>query len=167
MERSARPAADLSNGHREHRDVRDAGSDAGISRAGQTEGARQRGLGGEPGEVFRVRERGAANRFRVKRAYYQLWFLDEKIRIDRQTLNLLADLERIARAQNEVGKVTLQDVYRARIEQDRLTTEIANLEDSRNSLMAQLKGALGLRHDQADPPLPARFRVHTAGFERR
>jgi outer membrane protein, heavy metal efflux system len=95
--------------------------------------------------------------FAVKRAYYQLWFLDDKIRIDRQTLGLLAYLEKIARAQNEVGKATLQDVYRAQIEEDRVTTEIANLEDSRHPLIAQLKGALGLTHDQPDPPVPARF----------
>jgi cobalt-zinc-cadmium efflux system outer membrane protein len=95
--------------------------------------------------------------FAVKRAYYQLWFLDDKIRIDRETLKLLADLEKIARAQNEVGKVTLQDVYRAQIEQDRLATVITNLEDSRNPLIAQLKGALGFTHDQPDPPVPGRF----------
>lgn len=95
--------------------------------------------------------------FSLKRAYYQLWFLDEKLRINRQTLNLLGELEKIARAQNEVGKVTLQDVYRAQIEQDQLTTEIANLEDSRRPLFAQLKGALGLTHGQSDPPQPARF----------
>src|SRR6266542_2077304 len=95
--------------------------------------------------------------FALKQAYYQLWFLNEKIRINRQTLELLADLEKIARAQNEVGKVTLQDVYRAQIEQDQLTTEIVNLEDSRHPLTAQLKGALGLTRDQPDPPQPARF----------
>lgn len=95
--------------------------------------------------------------FAVKRAYYQLWFLEDKIRIDRETLRLLADLEQIARARNEAGKVTLQDVYRAQIEQDRLTTGIANLEDSRHPLVAQFKAALGLTHDQPDPPLPARF----------
>ena len=95
--------------------------------------------------------------FAVKRAYYQLWFLNDKLRIDRQTLQLLSDLEQIARAQNEAGKVTLQDVYRAQIEQDRLTTEIANLEDSRHPLLAQLKGALGITHEQPDPPVPARF----------
>jgi outer membrane protein, heavy metal efflux system len=95
--------------------------------------------------------------FAVKRACYQLWFLDRKIRIDRQTLRLLSDLEKTARAENEVGKVTLQDVYRAQIEEDGLVTEIANLEDSRNSLMAQLKGAMGLKHDQPDPPMPTRF----------
>ncbi len=95
--------------------------------------------------------------FSLKRAYYQLWFLDEKLRINRETLNLLAQLEQSARAQNEVGKVTLQDVYRAQIEQDQLTTEIANLEDSRRPFFAQLKGALGLSHGQPDPPQPARF----------
>ncbi len=95
--------------------------------------------------------------FSLKRAYYQLWFLDENIRINRQTLDLLAELEEIARAQNAAGKVTLQDVYRAQIEQDQLTTEIENLEDSRRPLIAQLKGALGLRRDQADPPQPTLF----------
>lgn len=93
----------------------------------------------------------------VKRAYYQLWFLDEHLRINRQTRELLAQLEQLARAQNAAGKVTLQDVYRAQIEQDQLTTEIANLEDSRRSLIAQLKAALGLTRDQPDPPLPSRF----------
>ena len=95
--------------------------------------------------------------FSLKRSYYQLWFLDENIRINRHTLDLLAEFEKIARTQNEVGKVTLQDVYRAQIEQDQLTTEIANLEDSRRPLIAQLKGALGLRRDQPDPPPPSRF----------
>jgi cobalt-zinc-cadmium efflux system outer membrane protein len=95
--------------------------------------------------------------FSVKQAYYQLWFLDEKIRINRQTLGLLADLEKSARARNEVGQSTLQDVYRAQIEQDKITTEISNLEDSRQPLMAQLKGALGLTRGQPDPTAPARF----------
>jgi outer membrane protein TolC len=95
--------------------------------------------------------------FSVKQAYYQLWFLDEKIRINRQTLGLLAGLERSARARNEVGQSTLQDVYRAQIEQDKITTEISNLEDSRQPLMAQLKGALGLTRGEPDPPAPARF----------
>ena len=45
--------------------------------------------------------------FEVKRTYYQLYFLNEKIRVDRETLQLLSDLEKLARAQNEVGKVTL------------------------------------------------------------
>lgn len=95
--------------------------------------------------------------FTLKRAYYQLWFLDENIRINRQTLALLAELEGIARAQNAAGKVTLQDVYRAQIEQDQLTTEIENLEDSRRPLTAQLKAALGLTRHETEPPPPRHF----------
>lgn len=95
--------------------------------------------------------------FDVKRAYYQLHFLIEKIRVNQETLKLLRDLEQLARAQNEVGKVTLQDVLRAQIEQDRLKTELANLEDSRSSLLAQFKAALGLGPAESTPPIPSRF----------
>jgi outer membrane protein TolC len=95
--------------------------------------------------------------FEVKKSYYQLYFLDEKIRVDRQTLQLLSSLEQIARAQNEVGKATLQDVLRAQIEDEKLRTEIGNLQDSRRSLMAQFKGALGLADKESDPPLPTAF----------
>jgi cobalt-zinc-cadmium efflux system outer membrane protein len=95
--------------------------------------------------------------FEVKRTYYQLYFLAEKIRVNRETLQLLGDLEKLARAQNEVGKVTLQDVLRAQIEQDRLRTEIANLEDSRSSLTAQFKAALGMKAEEPAPPIPKRF----------
>jgi outer membrane protein TolC len=95
--------------------------------------------------------------FEVKRAAYQLGFLDEQLRLQRETLALLAELEAAARAQNAAGKVILQDVYRAQIEQDRLTTEIANLEDSRRPLRAQFKAALGLRAGQPDPPVPTRL----------
>ncbi len=95
--------------------------------------------------------------FALKRSYYQLYFLNSKVDVNQQTLNLLADLEKLARTQNEVGKVTLQDVLRAQIEQERLTTDIVNLEDSRNPLLAQFKASLGLTPEQATPPVPQQF----------
>ena len=95
--------------------------------------------------------------YEVKRAYFQLRFLDEKMRVNRETLNLLGDLEKLAQVQNEVGKVTVQDVLRAQIEQDRLRTEVANLEDSHTLLVAQFKAALGMRAEDPAPPVPARF----------
>ena len=95
--------------------------------------------------------------FDVKRAYYQLYFLADKIQVDRETLGLLSDLETTARAQNETGKATLQDVLRAQIEQASLKTEITNLDDSRNALMAQFKAALGLGGNDPEPPMPRRF----------
>ncbi len=95
--------------------------------------------------------------FEVKRTYYQLYYLSEKVRVNQEMLRLLSDLEKLARAQNEVGKVTLQDVLRAQIEQDRLRTDVANLEDSRDSLIAQFKASLGLTPADPTPPLPHRF----------
>jgi len=104
--------------------------------------------------------------FALKQAYYQLWFLNEKIRINRQTLDLLADLEEDCPRAERGRQVTLQDVYRAQIEQDQLTTEVVNLEDSRHPLTAQLKGAAGLNAAAARPPQPV-DRNHPARFERR
>jgi outer membrane protein TolC len=95
--------------------------------------------------------------FDLKQAYYELYFLDERLRINHETLSLLNNLERIARAQNEVGKGTLQDVLRAQIERDRVRTDIANLEDSRRPMLASFKAALGLTYNQPDPPVPARL----------
>lgn len=92
--------------------------------------------------------------FELQKSYYPLHFLDAKLRVNRQTLALLAELEALAQAQNEVGQATLQDVLRAQIERQKLQTETANLDDSRHVLLAQFKAALGLRPGQADPPVP-------------
>jgi outer membrane protein TolC len=93
--------------------------------------------------------------FAVEKSFYPLHFLDAKLSVNRQTLVLLASLETLARAQNEVGRATLQDVLRAQIEQEKLRTETENLEDSRHVLLAQFKAALGFHAEQADPPVPA------------
>jgi outer membrane protein TolC len=95
--------------------------------------------------------------FGVKRAYYQLYFQAEKIRVNREVAKLLHELEDSARAQNEAGKGTLQDVLRIQMDQDRLQTEFLNLEHSRAALLAQFKAALGLKVDDSTPPLPSRF----------
>ena len=97
--------------------------------------------------------------FDVKSAYYNLYFLDERNRINRETLALLHELERTARARNQAGKAALQDVYRAQMDEDQLATDLANLEDSRRELLAQFKAALGLAPEQPDPPRPAKFDI--------
>lgn len=95
--------------------------------------------------------------FNLKKPYYQLHFLDAKVAVNQETHRLLTDLEKLARARNEVGAVTLQDALRAQIEQERLANEIANLQDSRNPLLAQFKGALGLKAEAAEPPIPTKL----------
>ncbi len=93
----------------------------------------------------------------VKTAYYRLHFLEETIRVENETLRLLADLEQLAQQQNAAGRVTLQDVLRAQIARDQVETQITNLQDSRSALIAELKAALGLGPGDADPPLPSTF----------
>lgn len=95
--------------------------------------------------------------FNLKKPYYQLHFLDAKIVVNHEMQRLLADVEKLSRARNEVGAVTLQDALRAQIERERLANEIANLQDSRNPLLAQLKAALGLGVDAAAPPVPTQL----------
>jgi len=108
-------------------------------------------------QYFAFKAASLQSAYAVESAYYQLYFLGERIRVNRENLNLLADLAKIAQAQNEVGKVTLQDVLRAQIEQNRVETEIANLEDSHSALLAEYKAALGLGADQPAPPVPQRL----------
>lgn len=93
----------------------------------------------------------------VKTAYFRLHFLQETLRVQRETLRLLGDLEEIARQQNAAGRVTLQDVLRAQIARQQVETRIENLEDSNATLIAEFKAALGLGPDEHDPPLPANF----------
>lgn len=106
---------------------------------------------------FNFKAASMESAYAVKRAYYRLYFLEEKIRVNRENLALLGDLEQLARTQNEVGKATLQDVLRAQIEQSRLKNEILNLEDSREPLLVQFKGALGFGPQDPEPPVPIRF----------
>lgn len=108
-------------------------------------------------QYFTFRTACLQSAYAVEGAYYPLYFLKERIRVNRENLSLLSDLARLARAQNEVGKGTLQDVLRAQIEQERVETEIANLEDSREALLARFKAALGLGAQQPAPPVPQRL----------
>jgi outer membrane protein TolC len=108
------------------------------------------------GKYFTFQAAVLESAFAVKRTYYRLYFLTEKIRVNRESC--APDyIGRTGRSQNDVGKGTLQDILRAQIELDRLRTEIANLEDSRNSLIAQFKAALGIKVEEPAPPVPARF----------
>jgi cobalt-zinc-cadmium efflux system outer membrane protein len=109
------------------------------------------------GKYFTFKSSMLQTAFDVKKAYFRLHFLDEKLRVNEQTLQLLTGLEQIARTQNETGKGTLQDVLRTQIEAEKLSAEIANLEHSRHSLTAQFKAALGMGANDETPPMPGDF----------
>jgi outer membrane protein, heavy metal efflux system len=97
--------------------------------------------------------------FNLKRAYYRLGLLDEQLQLKGETLSLLENQERAVRAQDVAGTATLPDMLRVQSERDRARADLANLEDSRRSLLENFKAALGLTQIQPDPPTPARFEV--------
>ena len=97
--------------------------------------------------------------FNLKRAYYQLGLLDEQLRLKRETLSLRENQESVLQSQNAAGKSSLPDLLRVQGERDGVRNDLANLEDSRHSLLANFKAALGLTPTQPDPPTPAHFEL--------
>jgi outer membrane protein TolC len=97
--------------------------------------------------------------FNLKSAYFKLGELDEQLRIEGETLSLVNNEEAAARAQNVAGSTALADVFRIQDFCDRARTDLANLEDSRHSLLANFKAALGLMPNQPNPPIPAHFEI--------
>jgi len=93
----------------------------------------------------------------LKSAYFRLHFLEDTLRVQRETLTLLVDLEIQAQQQVAAGRSGIQDVLRAQIDREQLTTQIANLEDSRGVLLAEFRSALGLRPSDPTVPVPSAF----------
>jgi cobalt-zinc-cadmium efflux system outer membrane protein len=100
----------------------------------------------------------------VKKAFYELHYHNEDIRVNREMLQLLTDLEQIARAENATGKGTLQDVLRTQTEAEKLRGEIANLHETHSALLAQFKAALGMTASDPEPPIPDNFAASAPDF---
>ena len=149
------PQIDLPDGHSGGCDLAHAGPDEEFPGPGQTAG--RRGSGDAESQPSTSRFSPPLQSAYEVDAPTTAFFPGGKVRVNRETLKLLADLEKLAQAQNGVGKATLQDVFRAQIEQGRVDTEITNLEDSHNSLLAQFQAALGMGAGEPAPPVPQRF----------
>jgi outer membrane protein TolC len=106
-------------------------------------------------KYFAFEARVLQSAFALRKVRYQLDALDTKISIMRRTALLLAHLEKLALVQNEVGRAPMQDILQARIERARIASDIANLDDSRDALLAQFKAALGMHADAVAPPVSA------------
>jgi outer membrane protein, heavy metal efflux system len=107
-------------------------------------------------KYYKFQQRVLQAAFALKKGYYEMHFLGERVEVNKEMQRLLTDIEKLARMQNEAGKVSMQDVLRARIEQAKLATETENLEDSRAPLLAQFNAALGLKAAEA-ASVPQRF----------
>lgn len=89
----------------------------------------------------------------IKRAYYQLYFVQQAIRIteqDKQQLQLIETI--VDRMYSVERKVTQQDVLRIQLELSRLETELVELRQQLDSAQASLAGLL---HISPETPLRA------------
>ncbi|NLF22799.1 MAG: TolC family protein [Lentisphaerae bacterium] len=123
---------------------------------------KRRAAGGVAAEASRVRYHAfemevLRTAFAVKRVYYRLQFLEDDLRLQREMFSLLGAFEVQAQQQQAAGRASLQDVLRVQIEQEWLRNRITDLEDSRGTLVAELKAVLGLEAGAAAPPVPAAF----------
>jgi len=88
--------------------------------------------------------------YEVTRVYYDYAYLADAIRITRQNMNLLADIEAVARTLMQVGKAPQQHVIAAQVELGRLEDRLQTLTDRRRSVVTALNA---LMNRPAEGPL--------------
>jgi outer membrane protein TolC len=88
----------------------------------------------------------------VKRAYYELYFVQRAIRITEDNRKLLLDFVRIAESKYRTGKASQQDVLRAQVEISNLDNQLIRLRQQIDSTQAKLAR---LMHISPDTPVRA------------
>lgn len=91
----------------------------------------------------------------ARSTYYDLFLVEERLKVTEKNLAFVRDIEESARRRNEAGLGTLQDVLQAESDVARLENDQANLLDQKNALVASWKSALGIPPVESDPPVPA------------
>lgn len=79
---------------------------------------------------------------RVKDAYYEYAWLDQAVRITRRNLDLLTQIEQVARQAYEGDRASYADVIRAQVEYGKLSDRLESLEELRGPIAARLNAAL-------------------------
>jgi cobalt-zinc-cadmium efflux system outer membrane protein len=89
--------------------------------------------------------------YRVKNAYFEYYYLARAIDVVKQTSDLMANLESVARTKYEAASGRYADVIRAQVELGKLDDRLRSLQDLREPIVAQLNAAL---NRPSDAPLP-------------
>ncbi|MBI1746751.1 MAG: TolC family protein [Acidobacteria bacterium] len=100
---------------------------------------------------------------RLKVAYYDLSYFYKAIDVTNKNKDLLEKLAKIVEANYEVGKGIQQDLLKAQVEISLLTVRLAQLEQKKNSVIAQINSLL---NRSPDSPLgrPAAFEKATLTY---
>lgn len=110
---------------------------------------------------------------RIKSTYAQLYYVYRNEQINREILDLMARLEKIAMARYAGGLAAQQDVIRAQTEQTLLKNELLTLERERRQLQARMNTLLArpvgspLAEPEHPRPLPASTKLDAAVLEER
>ncbi len=110
---------------------------------------------------------------RIKTTYAQMYFLAASERLDREILDLMLRLEKVAQARYAGGLAAQQDVIRAQLEQTAMRNELITVETERHHLHTRMNALLGRppRALLASPaslrPLPAPARLDFSALEDR
>lgn len=83
----------------------------------------------------------------VKRAYYELYYIQKAIQITKQNRKLLLDLNQIAESKYRTGTVSQQDVLRAQVEVSNLDSQLIRLRQQMDSSQARLARLLHVSPD--------------------
>lgn len=97
----------------------------------------------------------------VKEAYFELYYTDQALATVRKDRDILEKLAKVAEIRYSVGKAAQQDILRAQVELSRLTERETLLEETRQTLEAQLNS---LRDRPVDTPLGATAEVRESPF---
>ncbi|MBE7444915.1 MAG: TolC family protein [Planctomycetia bacterium] len=96
----------------------------------------------------------------VKSAFYELYYINNAIKITEENRDLLFKFAKIAETKYAVGKTTQRDVLAAQVELSTLTNNIIVLNKDRESIIARLNILLD-RHTQTALGKPRPFEKHT------
>lgn len=110
---------------------------------------------------------------RIKTSYAQLYYVVRNERLNREILDLMVRLEKIAQVRYAGGLAAQQDVIRAQVEQTSLKNELLGLENDRRQLHARLNALLSrpsgapLAEPERLRPVPAPAKLQYADLEDR
>ena len=88
-------------------------------------------------------------------AFYEWAAVERSLEIDRETLRLLQDIEKVAAAMYEVGQGRQADILRAQVEIAKMAQDTVRMLAMRRSMVARLEGLAGSTAlSQGTPTLP-------------
>jgi cobalt-zinc-cadmium efflux system outer membrane protein len=89
--------------------------------------------------------------YRVKDAFYEYHYLGRAIAVAQENLELLRQVEKVARTKYEAGTALYADVLKAQAELDKLADRLHSLRDLRGPILAKLNAALNRPFNAALP----------------